>query len=359
MQKLYLLLLCAGTLFQLHAQQDTIFYQDTQDTDTLLFAGEVNGRNSFTEMTSGFDITVLWTGERWEIQCCQSEAGGPFLQFFSTVGTTPNPPDLTTGQWQTNLTNFELLRFEGPGTQAFAAMFSTPNSICFNAEALVDLPLGTPPGGIVEGPGITQTNETYTFNPAAPEVVIGDNIISYTIDGSTAVDTIRVLNIPTVDLQLPDTVLYDQVNLPDSIPGGGIPIGGVYSGVGIIDEGNGETFRFDPQLIEAGSFAVEYTFTDGNGCAASAADVLLVEIVVSTSERLAQQLRVYPNPVQGRLYVQGIMADQLRLYDALGKLVFQKDQPESSISVHHLPNGLYLLQVEVDGQRLNRRILKQ
>jgi len=44
--------------------------------------------------------------------------------------------------------------------------------------------------------------------------------------------------------------------------GGGAPIGGVYSGSGVTDDGNGTTFTFDPSIPGAGDTTVTYTVVD-------------------------------------------------------------------------------------------------
>ena len=54
--------------------------------------------------------------------------------------------------------------------------------------------------------------------------------------------------------------------------GGGTPVGGVYSGPGVTDDGNGMTYSFDPAAAGVGVHTLMYTYTDGNGCTNSASD---------------------------------------------------------------------------------------
>ncbi len=42
--------------------------------------------------------------------------------------------------------------------------------------------------------------------------------------------------------------------------GGGLPVGGVYSGPGVTDEGNGETFSFDPTSLAGGTYELTYAY---------------------------------------------------------------------------------------------------
>jgi surface protein len=48
--------------------------------------------------------------------------------------------------------------------------------------------------------------------------------------------------------------------------GGGTPIGGVYSGPGVTDDGNGMTYSFDPATAGVGMHTLTYTFSDTNSC---------------------------------------------------------------------------------------------
>jgi len=54
--------------------------------------------------------------------------------------------------------------------------------------------------------------------------------------------------------------------------GGGTPIGGVYSGPGVTNDGNGTTYTFDPAVAGVGVHTITYTFTNSNGCTNTASD---------------------------------------------------------------------------------------
>lgn len=74
--------------------------------------------------------------------------------------------------------------------------------------------------------------------------------------------------------------------------GGATPIGGVYSGMGVTDNGNGMTFTFDPAAAGAGNQAVTYTLSAaGNPCGATTAtqtiEVLAAPSVAMTTGGLA------------------------------------------------------------------------
>jgi len=211
MNKFYFLLLSLA-LYALPAgaqEGATITYEDNFGTDMLSYAGLVNEKNSYTETTSGFEVTVQWSGERWEIVCCASQnAGEAILQFFSEVPTTPNPPDLATGNWQAAVESQALLQFSGSGTQAAPEVtFTAPGDLCLDSGVQTGLSGGTPAGGVYSGTGVTDAGDgtAYTFDPAAAG--LGVHTITYTVDGFSTADSVEVFTAPMVDLG-PDIETY-------------------------------------------------------------------------------------------------------------------------------------------------------
>ncbi|MEM7186054.1 MAG: M36 family metallopeptidase [Bacteroidota bacterium] len=58
--------------------------------------------------------------------------------------------------------------------------------------------------------------------------------------------------------------------------GGGYPLGGIYSGKGVIDNGNGETFDFDPVLAGPGTHRITYDLGETICSAVSSASIFVV-----------------------------------------------------------------------------------
>ena len=155
--------------------------------------------------------------------------------------------------------------------------FTAPADLCIDAGVQATLGGATPAGGVYSGPGVTDNGNgtDYDFDPASAGV--GTHTITYTYtDGSgcTAFDTddVEVFALPTVTFAALADLCIDagvQATL-----GGATPAGGVYSGVGVTDNGNGLTYSFDPAAASAGvgTHTITYTYTDGNGCTAFDAD---------------------------------------------------------------------------------------
>lgn len=98
----------------------------------------------------------------------------------------------------------------------------------------------------------------------------------------------EVLGLPAFGGELPDVCSSDGIQ---SGLGGATPIGGIYSGMGVTDDGNGMTFSFDPAVAGAGNQTVTYTqSTTGNPCGATTAsqtiEVLAAPNVAMTTSAL-------------------------------------------------------------------------
>lgn len=157
--------------------------------------------------------------------------------------------------------------------------FSTQPTICANAVP-TDLGGASPTGGSYSGPGVTDdgNGETFTFDPVAAGGA-GTYTVTYTaINGQTATSTLTVVASPTAMFTPPSPVIVDagvQTGL-----GGGTPTGGVYSGTGITDDGNGMTYSFDPMAAGVGTHTITYSYTDGNGCSDMAEGVVEVNAAI-------------------------------------------------------------------------------
>jgi len=78
----------------------TITYVDRFGPLTLSYNGLVNGKHSYSESITGDEITLSWTGTRWEIVCCPG-LGGILIAFSdaSTVGIHPPSSDIDPDPW--------------------------------------------------------------------------------------------------------------------------------------------------------------------------------------------------------------------------------------------------------------------
>jgi len=141
-------------------------------------------------------------------------------------------------------------------------MYTAPSDLCIDAGVQTGLGGGTPTGGVYSGDGVMDDGNgmTYSFDP----LVAGAGIHTITYDYT---DTNGCMNIATDNIEVFALPVGVQTGL-----GGGTPTGGEYSGDGVIDDGNGMTYSFDPLVAGVGTHTITYDYTDSNGCMNSASD---------------------------------------------------------------------------------------
>ncbi|MEL7250512.1 MAG: PKD domain-containing protein [Bacteroidota bacterium] len=137
-----------------------------------------------------------------------------------------------------------------------AISLDSPDPICASSDPV--LLSASPVGGTWSGTGVTQSG---LFDPAIAGT--GEHELTYIIqDGACTygdqleVDIVQSETMTTTEaLALCENTAATPLNFS--------PVGGQWSGPGIVDAANGV---FDPNTTGAGSFEVLYEYTDVNGC---------------------------------------------------------------------------------------------
>jgi gliding motility-associated-like protein len=143
--------------------------------------------------------------------------------------------------------------------------FGALADVCVN-DASFALTGGSPAGGTYSGTGVSGGN----FNPGT--VGVGTHTITYNYtDGNgcsgSAISNITVNALPNVTLGAFADVCSNNAAFALT---GGSPAGGTYSGPGV-SGGN-----FNPATAGAGTHTITYSYSDGNGCTASAPNSITV-----------------------------------------------------------------------------------
>ncbi|MCB0635844.1 MAG: T9SS type A sorting domain-containing protein [Lewinella sp.] len=86
---------------------------------------------------------------------------------------------------------------------------------------------------------------------------------------------IEVYGLPEVTFSTGDLSVQVDAGVQTGL-GGGLPAGGVYSGNGVTDDGNGMTYSFDPAAAGEGENVITYTYSDGNGCGGMQSAIITV-----------------------------------------------------------------------------------
>ena len=172
---------------------------------------------------------------------------------------------------------------------------------------------------------------------------------------TSSVTTVIVNPLPNVTFtMLQDTfcVMNNAVVLT-----GGSPSGGQYSGQGVT---NG---AFDPTQSGTGDIEITYSYSDANGCTASASYWVYVDICMGidpSSPTVAMPV-AYPNPAHDRVLVQWPGEVQLvSILDVTGQVLqtFVPDGKQMELDLNGLASGVYF--IRLDGtQQHTLRVVKE
>jgi hypothetical protein len=233
------------------------------------------------------------------------------------------------------------------------AFFGSVPATC-NNTGLITLTQGTPIGGVYAGVGVNGDQ----FDPT-----VGTQTISYIIGSGTACEStsdqvITVYTSPSVSLSMPMTHLCDYND--DFILTGGIPTGGIYSGVGV------NAGSFSPSSFGLGSTPITYLYADSNGCSNSASELLIVDGCAGIENNGLFNLTVSPNPSNGTFILSNPDAwiiSSIEVVDLNGKVIPSNIQiganSQLSVSIEEAEIGIYLLTGSVNDQLVQIRLMKQ
>ncbi len=154
---------------------------------------------------------------------------------------------------------------QGNGVPPPVELMLTQTAVCANAGLQTGLGGGTPTGGVYSGTGVTDDGNGMTFSFDPTTAGTGDITITYTVNDSDATGTITVIVAPMVTFSTGGLSVAVAAGVQTGL-GGGMPAGGVYSGDGVTDDGNGMTYSFDPAAAGEGENIITYTFTNANSC---------------------------------------------------------------------------------------------
>lgn len=130
----------------------------------------------------------------------------------------------------------------------------------------------------------------------------------------------------------------------------GTPSGGTFSGPGM----SGSTF--DPAAAGAGTHAIVYTYTDGNGCTDSETISTTVSLCTSVEEADLGALNVYPNPAENRLTMEFYVSEKtevsISIFNATGQLLRAEQKTltggmnKVQFDISSLAAGVYVAQLQ-------------
>jgi hypothetical protein len=281
---------------------------------------------------------------------------------FTAISTSPiDTYQWTLPQsWSGNSSTSTIQAITVPGTYNMSVVgtnncgTSAPQSV---AITVYDLPTISatvqPSAAVCAGTSITLQGlggSTYTWNNGASNNIafVPSATNTYSVVGTDAngctnsaqVDVVVYAN-PTV------SVSYDAFGTLCTSANnielyGGSPTGGSYFGNFVTDN------HFNAQLAGSGQHSISYTYTDSNGCSATASDVVNVIICVGVDEVEHGAIKLYPNPTKDIVTLEFDHINEpvrIVLMNTVGEVVTTQNMNsnKSTLDVSALAPGVYVV----------------
>jgi N-acetylneuraminic acid mutarotase len=194
-------------------------------------------------------------------------------------------------------------------------------------------------------PSIGPGGPPYTIAPTSTTIYSVALTDGCGTPATTSTFTITVNPLPSLSLLAQeDTVCVNStVNILI-----GTPSGGTYFGTGV--GGN----NFNASLAGAGNHAVNYLYTDSNGCSDTITINLFVDLCTGTVQIESDEngISFFPNPAENQLTVANQLEifGEIEIYNVFGKKVYESKEYSShdnaySIDISGLSSGVYFLTV--------------
>ena len=121
------------------------------------------------------------------------------------------------------------------------------------------------------------------------------------------------------------------------------------------DESDGVSMSANGNLVAIGA-----AFNDGNGSLSGHVRVFQLTPYISAVNSVGDlRFEIFPNPTNGHVYLTGLRAETIKVFDGIGRLILQQNAEEQRIDLSNFPQGIYFLQVGLDGQFFSKTIIKE
>jgi hypothetical protein len=257
----------------------------------------------------------------------------------------------TTYSWNTGATSASIA--VTPNVSSNYTVNGTTNG-CTNAKTVSVTVKATPTVAVSNATicsgntaNLTATGATtYSWNTGAltSSVSVSPTITTnYSVVGTNSLGCSNSKTISVTVNQLP-IVNLSSIQSPlcvnnSTVPLIGSPNGGVYSGTGV----SGSTFN--PAVSGAGTFTINYTYTDANNCSAIASQSVNVSLCTGIIELDSDTISIFPNPASTEITITSpIKFTNVKIVNSIGQIV-QETKYNNTVSVVELTKGIYFLQL--------------
>jgi PKD repeat protein len=192
---------------------------------------------------------------------------------------------------------------------------------------------------ICDGESVTVGTSTYTTIGTFTDVLTNNAGCD-----STVTTNINVNTLPTINAGTDETFcIYGPL-----VALSGTPAGGTYSGSGVSGS------NFDP-TTGIGSYAVTYSYTDGNSCMNTDIINFTVDNCTGINEEILPGVLLFPNPNNGEFTLTGVeVGNTYEVFSAEGKLMLTNTvtSPTESVKLTKIAAGSYFMTtLNKDGEK--------
>jgi len=296
------------------------------------------------------------------ISLSDQSANSPTSWYWSLPGGTPSTasvqnPSVTysaSGVYTISLASANATGTSTPVSQTISVV-ATPVVAANNATICAGTPTNlTASGATTYSWNTGATTSSISVSPTTPT--------SYTVIGTTSsCKNTKVVNVAVNALPI---VSLASITNPLCINSGtvalsGAPTNGTYTGTGV----SGAVFN--PATAGAGTFTVNYYYTNANNCSSFASRSVVVSLCTGITELDHSFTSVYPNPVKDviNVSIESSLVNQatIEIYDAIGKMIIKEKVSGSltAINVESLAKGIYVLRIVSGANQVTKRIVKE
>lgn len=86
---------------------------------------------------------------------------------------------------------------------------------------------------------------------------------------------------------------------------------------------------------------------------------VFVELVTNVNEKIFREVTISPNPTDGIFKIDNIKEVKVSIYNTLGKAfkIFDLQQNKNLVLINNLPEGVYFIRLEKNGQTETRKVV--
>lgn len=240
-----------------------------------------------------------------------------------------------------------------------AFTFASTQYCINNANELPVLGNGATAGTFTAAPAgldINATTGEINFANSSADTYTITNTIA--CNGASEDFVITVNDIPSVTLDVFSSVC-DYT--PEFALTGGLPAGGSYSGTAVNND------NFNPAVAGIGTFAITYSYTDANGCSASATENIEVTDCLGLDNTANNyNFEVFPVPANEVLNLVFSMEQgqnlEVKLYSMNAKVVYSTNIVSNNVNqvvipVSNLASGVYYLNVSNANHNFGQKVI--